>query len=304
MEGLTVGVAEHDPGVAAAASSLDSIVQVRDRSPGSNLRQLHLAKGDISTWPSTSVEYIRRYVDLPGAPECPSVLLLARKASWAGLFRCRRSRYQGHHPSGGQSWECHLPSFRADDRRPLYYLCDRSDGAPDERGAATSDRARFQPRQARDRDSVRGRSSHGRRFRGRAKRTADVRRCPEIDRETPCRRPGPAPPAQDRPEKPVDRISGRRHLRGRHPAHRSRCRPGICAEQHEDGEQADIGIQKAVSLRGATAMPLRVGNSSAFSQSSPVGRLCTRMAPKAARCQLLKASSSTHPTHRRHPLLR
>ena len=68
MEGLTVGVAEHDPGVAAAASSLDSIVQVRDRSPGSNLRQLHLAKGDISTWPSRSVEYIRRYVDLRGAP--------------------------------------------------------------------------------------------------------------------------------------------------------------------------------------------------------------------------------------------
>ena len=304
MEGLTVGVAEHT----ILASQLRR-AHGFDRTGPESKRREQPAAASLGQRRHFYLALEERRVHqalcrFAWSPECPSVLLLARKASWAGLFRCRRSRYQGHHPSGGQSWECHLPSFRADDRRPLYYLCDRSDGAPDERGAATSDRARFQPRQARDRDSVRGRSSHGRRFRGRAKRTADVRRCPEIDRETPCRRPGPAPPAQDRPEKPVDRISGRRHLRGRHPAHRSRCRPGICAEQHEDGEQADIGIQKAVSLRGATAMPLRVGNSSAFSQSSPVGRLCTRMAPKAARCQLLKASSSTHPTHRRHPLLR
>ena len=127
------------------------------------------------------------------------------------------------------------------------YLCHCGDCAHDERGAATSDRARFQRRQARDPDGVRGRSSHGRRCWGRTKRAADVCRRPEIDRETPCRRRCPAPSAEDRSEKPVDRISGRRHLRGRHPAHRSRCRPGIFAEQHQDGGQAEIGIQQALS---------------------------------------------------------
>ena len=153
----------------------------------------------------------------------------------------------GSLPAGGQSWDRRLPSFRADDGHGLCYLCHCGDCAHDERGAATSDRARFQRRQARDPDGVRGRSSHGRRCRGRTKRAADVRRRPEIDRETPCRCRCPAPTAEDRSEKPVDRISGRRHLRGWHPAHRSRCRPGIFAEQHQDGGQAAIGIQQALS---------------------------------------------------------
>ena len=144
-------------------------------------------------------------------------------------------------------WDRHLPSFRADDGHAHCYLCHCGDCAHDERGAATSDRARFQRRQASHPDGVRGRSSHGRRCWGRAKRAADVRRRPEIDRETPCRCRCPAPSAEDRSEKPVDRISGRRHLRGRHPAHRSRCRPGIFAEQPQDGDQAEIGIQQALS---------------------------------------------------------
>ena len=63
MEGLTVGVAEHTILASQLRRAHGSIVQVRDRSAGSNLRQLHLAKGDISTWPSTSVEYILDYVD-------------------------------------------------------------------------------------------------------------------------------------------------------------------------------------------------------------------------------------------------
>jgi hypothetical protein len=186
---------------------------------------------------------------------------LPRKAAWPGLRRCGRRRYRVDHPSGGrpvtagggslpadgQSWDRHLPSFRADDGHALCYLCHCGDCARDERGAATSDRGRFQRRRARGPDGVRGRSSHRRRCRGRTRRAADVRRRPEIDRETPCRCRCPAPSAEDRSETPVDRISGRRHLRGRHPAHRSRCRPGIFAEQHQDGDQAEIGIQQALS---------------------------------------------------------
>ena len=126
-------------------------------------------------------------------------------------------------------------------------LAHYGDCAHDEWSATTSVRARFQRCQARDPDGVRGRPSHGRQSRGRAKRAADVCRRAEIGRETPCRCRCSAPTAEDRSEKPVDRISGRWHLRGRHPAHRSRCRPGIFAEQNQDGGQAGVRIQQALS---------------------------------------------------------
>jgi hypothetical protein len=111
----------------------------------------------------------------------------------------------------------------------------------EEHGATTSGRERLERQLACDPGRVRSCSFAGLCCFGRTKRAVHVCRRPEIDRKTPrgCRYP--APSTEDRPEKPVDWISGRWHLRRRHSAHRSRRGRDIFAEQQQDGGPATIG---------------------------------------------------------------